>query len=93
MKFRDTNNWQLVLPCRAIGSNPLKWVWKHNDVAINEFKFQFNDNWQLSQDGTLSARGLKISDRGTYQCFVEDTVTGVFTFSRKLRVEVTGKIS
>ena len=91
MKFRFKDVWQLVLPCRATGSN-LKWVWKHNDVAINENKFIFDDDWQLLSDGTLRARGLSISDRGTYQCVVEDTVTKVSTFSRKLRVEVTGKI-
>ena len=70
----------------------MKWVWKHNDVEINEIKFIFDNNWELSLDGTLRAKGLDISDRGTYQCFVEDTVTKVSTFSRKLRVEVTGKI-
>ena len=92
MKFRDNSVWQLVLPCRATGSNPLEWVWKHNDVEINKFKFQFNNNWELSSDGTLRAKGLSISDSGTYQCFVQDTVTKVSTFSRKLRVNVTGKI-
>ena len=92
MKFRYISQWQLVLPCRANGSNPLKWVWKHNNVEINENVFRFDRNWELLSDGTLRARGLDISDRGTYQCFVEDTVTKVSTFSRKLRVEVTGKI-
>lgn len=92
VKFRVTDVWQLVLPCRATGSNPLKWVWKHNNVEINKNKFIFDNDWELLSDGTLRARGLNISDRGTYQCFVEDTVTKVSTFSRKLRVEVTGKI-
>ena len=91
MKFRHKDVWQLVLPCQATGSN-LKWVWKHNEVAINENKFIFYDDWQLLSDGTLRARGLDISDSGTYQCFVQDTVTKVFTFSRKLKVKVTGKV-
>ncbi|XP_068757845.1 fibronectin type III domain-containing protein-like [Montipora capricornis] len=90
VKFRDNVNWQLNLPCRATGSNKLSWEWKHNDSIINPNKFEFNDDWQLSQDGTLKAKGLSISDSGTYQCFVTDTVTGVKTFSRKLRVAVTG---
>ena len=92
VKFRVTDAWQLELPCRATGSNPLKWVWKHNNVEINNNKYTYDPDWQLLSDGTLRARGLNISDRGTYQCFVEDTVTKVSTFSRKLRVEVTGKI-
>ena len=92
MKFRDNVNWQLDLPCRATGSNKLSWEWRHNNSIINPNKFEFDDDWQLSQDGTLKAKGLSISDSGTYQCFVTDTVTGVKTFSRKLRVAVTGKI-
>ncbi|XP_068714977.1 fibronectin type III domain-containing protein-like [Montipora foliosa] len=89
VKFRDNVNWQLNLPCRATGSNKLSWEWKHNDSIINPNKFEFDDDWQLSQNGTLKAKGLSISDSGTYQCFVTDTVTGVKTFSRKLRVAVT----
>ncbi|XP_068715034.1 hemicentin-1-like [Montipora foliosa] len=89
VKFRDNVNWQLNLPCRATGSNKLSWEWRHNDSIINPNKFEFDDDWQLSQDGTLKAKGLSISDSGTYQCFVTDTVTGVKTFSRKLRVAVT----
>ena len=92
MKFRDNTNWQLNLPCRATGSNKLSWEWRHNDVAIDPNKFKYDDDWQLLQDGTLLAKGLDISDNGTYQCFVTDTVTDVKTFSRKLRVAVTGKI-
>ena len=92
MKFRDNVNWQLNLPCRATGSNKLSWEWRHNDSIIDPRKFEFNANWQLSKDGTLKAKSLSISDSGTYQCFVTDTVTGVKTFSRKLRVAVTGKI-
>lgn len=89
VKFRDNVNWQLDLPCRATGSNKLSWEWRHNDSIINQNKFDFDDDWQLSQDGTLKAKSLSISDSGTYQCFVTDTVTGVKTFSRKLRVAVT----
>ncbi|XP_068715039.1 fibronectin type III domain-containing protein-like isoform X4 [Montipora foliosa] len=89
VKFRDKFKWQLNLPCRATGSNKLSWEWRHNDSIINPNKFEFDDYWQLSQDGTLKAKGLSISDSGTYQCFVTDTVTGVKTFSRKLRVAVT----
>ncbi|XP_068759668.1 fibronectin type III domain-containing protein-like [Montipora capricornis] len=89
VKFRDNTNWQLNLPCRATGSNKLSWEWKHNDSIITPNKFEFDDDWQLSQDGTLKAKGLSIWDSGTYQCFVTDTVTGVKTFSRKLRVAVT----
>ena len=92
VKFRDNTNWQLNLPCHATGSNNLSWEWRHNDVAIDPNKFVHNDDWQLRKDGTLLAKGLRISDNGTYQCFVTDTVTGVKTFSRKLRVVVTGKI-
>ena len=92
VKFRDNTTWQLNLPCRATGSNKLSWEWNHNDNIINPNKFQFDDDWQLSQDGTLKAKGLSIWDSGTYQCFVTDIVTGVKTFSRKLRIAVTGKI-
>ncbi|XP_068759670.1 fibronectin type III domain-containing protein-like [Montipora capricornis] len=89
VKFRDNTNWQLNLPCRANGSNKLSWEWRHNDVPIDPNKLKSDDNWQLLQDGTLLAKGLDISDNGTYQCFVTDTVTGVKTFSRKLSVAVT----
>ena len=86
VKFRRDN--ALVLPCGAIGSN-LKWSWKHNDTLIPDDELQFC-NRRLGGDGTLTGSNLGITDSGSYQCFVKDTVTNVQTFSRKIQVAVTG---
>ena len=89
VKFRRDN--ALVLPCGAIGSN-LKWSWKHNDTLIPDDELRFcNRRLKLGGDGTLTGSNLGITDSGSYQCFVKDTVTNVQTFSRKIQVAVTGK--
>lgn len=75
------------LPCKATGSN-LKWIWKHNGTAIAAYDGRL---FTLSDDGTLTGRYLRATDSGTYQCFVSDEKTGAIAFSRKLKVEVTGK--
>ena len=74
------------LPCKATGSN-LTWTWEHNGKAIDHFDGR---PFSLSEDGTLTGHYLRASDGGTFQCFVKDEATGNVTFSRKLRVEVTG---
>ena len=87
VKFNRPN--ALILPCGAIGSN-LKWIWKHNETLIPDGILQFG-NMRLSDDGTLTGSNLGITNSGTYQCFVKDTATNVQTFSRKIKVAVTGK--
>ena len=79
------------LPCAASGNN-LKWRWQHNNTDIPEGELQFGKR-RLGSDGTLTGSNLGISDSGTYQCFVKDTATNVETFSRKIKVAVTGKKS
>ena len=87
VKFRIQNAFKL--PCGATGEN-LKWTWRHNDVEIPEGELQFG-NRRLGPDGTLTGSFLDSSYNGTYQCFVKDTVSNVETFSRKLKVVVTGE--
>ena len=89
VKFRVQD--ALVLPCGASGTN-LKWSWYHNDTKIPEGALKFG-NKRLGRDGTLTGSFLGSADSGTYQCFVEDTVSGVKTFSRKIRVAVTGEVT
>ena len=40
----------------------------------------------------LIGKSLLTKHGGTYQCFVKDKETGVEVFSRKLKVNVTGKL-
>ena len=87
VKFRAQK--ALVLPCGASGEN-LKWSWYHNDTEIPEGALKYG-NKRLGGDGTLTGSSLGSSDSGTYQCFVQDTVSGVKTFSRKIKVAVTGE--
>jgi len=88
VKFKTDN--ALVLPCGATGNN-LKWIWKLNDTAIPDNAYGPFSKFQLSSIGTLTGSNLGSSESGTYQCFVRDTVSTVQTFSRKIKVAVTGK--
>ena len=88
VKFRRENAFKL--PCGATGEN-LKWTWKHNDVEIPEGELQFGKR-RLGSNGTLTGSYLDSSHSGTYQCFVKDTVSNVETFSRKIKVVVTGEL-
>lgn len=69
----------LKLPCNATGDN-LKWKWKFND--------NFIDPTQITSSGTLVKKSIDGAS-GTYQCFVENSLGA--TFSRKLKVKVTGQ--
>ena len=89
VKFRVRD--ALVLPCGASGTN-LKWSWYHNGTKIPEGALKFG-NKRLGREGTLTGSFLGSADSGTYQCFVEDTISGVKTFSRKIRVAVTGEVT
>ena len=88
VKFRIDN--ALVLPCGAVGEN-LKWIWKLNDTELPEAAFGQFGKFKLSNDGTLTGSTLRSSESGTYQCIVRDTVSNAETFSRKIKVAVTGK--
>jgi len=88
VKFRTDN--ALVLPCEAVGEN-LKWVWKLNDTEIPDNAYGPFGKFKLSSIGTLTGSNLGSSESGTYQCIVRDTVSTVETFSRKIKVAVTGK--
>lgn len=80
-----------VLPCSATGKN-LKWTWKFNDKMMEDGELQSQySRRRLQKNGTLIVTNLGNADSGTYQCFVEDTVSKVLTFSRKIIVKVTGK--
>ena len=74
------------MPCGASGNN-LQWTWKHNDTAISTSDTKFT----VDADGTLYGSNLESAQNGHYQCFVRDFVTGIETFSRKIKVAVTGK--
>ena len=76
----------MTLPCGASGSN-LQWTWKHNDTAISTSDTKFT----VDASGTLYGSYLESAQNGHYQCFVRDAVTGIETFSRKIKVAVTGK--
>ena len=89
VKFRTAN--ALRLPCGASGENLVKWTWKHNDTEIPESELKFG-KFRLSNDGNLTGSYLGSDDSGHYQCFVKDTVSGIVTFSRKIKVAVTGGI-
>ena len=85
VKFSRQN--ALKLPCDAVGSN-LQWTWKHNGTAITT-----GGKFTVGASGTLYGSYLESAQSGHYQCFVRDTVTLIETFSRKIRVAVTGKES
>ncbi|XP_073228624.1 fibronectin type III domain-containing protein-like [Porites lutea] len=74
----------LKLPCGASGNN-LQWTWKHNDTAISTSDPKFT----VDANGTLYGSYLESAQNGHYQCFVRDAVTGIETFSRKIKVDVT----
>ena len=81
----------MKLPCAALGNN-LKWTWFHNNTEITEEQILHGNQFKVSQDGTLTGSNLGSSQNGNYQCFVKDTVTNKETFSRKLKVAVTGNL-
>ena len=74
------------MPCGASGNN-LQWTWRYNDTAISTSDPKFT----VGPDGTLHGGYLESAHSGHYQCFVRDAVTGIETFSRKIKVAVTGK--
>jgi len=76
----------LELPCGASGNN-LQWTWRYNDTEISTS----NPKFTVGLDGTLYGSYLESAQNGHYQCFVRDAVTGIETFSRKIKVAVTGK--
>ena len=74
------------MPCGASGTN-LQWTWRHNDtITISK-----GGKFTVDADGTLYGSYLESEQSGHYQCFVRDNVTGIETFSRKIKVAVTGK--
>ena len=75
------------MPCGANGTN-LQWTWRHNDTTIT---FSKGGKFTVDADGTLYGSYLESAQNGHYQCFVKDAVTGIETFSRKIKVAVTGK--
>ena len=76
----------MTLPCGASGNN-LQWTWRHNDTITISKGVKFT----VGADGTLYGSYLESEQSGHYQCFVRDNVTGIETFSRKIKVAVTGK--
>ena len=76
----------MKLPCGASGTN-LQWTWRHNDTITISKGAKFT----VGADGTLYGSYLESEQSGHYQCFVRDNVTGIETFSRKIKVAVTGK--
>ena len=87
-KYNEQNNDGFKLPCEATGQD-LKWTWQHNGTNLFAgagSKYKVNQG-----DGSLTGESLLPEQSGNYQCFVEDTVTGKKTFSRKVQVLVTCK--
>ena len=83
VKFEREN--ALKLPCGASGNN-LQWTWRHNDtITISK-----GGKFDVGPNGTLYGSYLESEQSGHYQCFVRDNVTGIETFSRKIKVAVTG---
>ena len=76
----------MKLPCGASGNN-LQWTWRHNDTIITN---STGGKFTVGADGTLYGSYLEGAQSGHYQCFVRDAVTGIETFSRKIKVAVTG---
>ena len=76
----------MKLPCGASGNN-LQWTWRHNDTIITN---STGGKFTVGADGTLYGSYLESAQSGHYQCFVRDAVTGIETFSRKIKVAVTG---
>ena len=75
----------MKLPCGASGNN-LQWTWRHNDtITISK-----GGKFDVGPNGTLYGSCLESEHSGHYQCFVRDNVTGIETFSRKIKVAVTG---
>ena len=74
------------MPCGASGNN-LQWTWRHNDtITISK-----GGKFDVGPNGTLYGSYLESAQNGHYQCFVRDAVTGIETFSRKIKVALTGK--
>ncbi|XP_068759030.1 fibronectin type III domain-containing protein-like [Montipora capricornis] len=68
------------LQCNATGKN-LKWTWKFNGGRL--------PNRVKSKGNMLVGEFLGMAESGRYQCFVEDTVNNVKTFSREIEIKVT----
>ena len=79
-------NFGFKLPCDATGQY-LKWRWQHNGTDI----FIFSGGRYKLQGGSLTGEFLYPEQSGTYQCFVQDTITLKETFSRRIQVFVTCK--
>ena len=79
-------NFGFKLPCDATGQH-LKWRWQHNGTDI----FIFSGGRYKLQGGSLTGEFLYPEQSGTYQCFVQDTITLKETFSRRIQVFVTCK--
>ena len=73
------------LPCNATGKN-LKWSWKFNGGPL-PYGVKSEGNMLVGQYLLVMAQS------GKYQCFVEDTVNKVKTFSREIEINVTGETS
>ena len=73
------------LPCNATGKN-LKWSWKFNGGPLP---------YGVKSEGNMLVGQylLGMAQSGKYQCFVEDTVNNVKTFSREIEIKVTGETS
>ena len=73
------------LRCNATGKN-LKWSWKFNGGDLP---------YRVKSEGNMLVGEfpLGMAQSGKYQCFVEDTVNKVKTFSREIEIKVTGETS
>ena len=79
----------LKIPCGAKGSG-LKWEWKWNGLPTEAIDPK-GTNYKIDKKtGTLIKTNVGGGDDGTFQCFVKNSVGA--TFSRKLKVKVTGKL-
>lgn len=78
-----------TLSCKATGSLPLTFKWKKSGEDIKHFP-RYQTITSSGHSSNLTIETLSPSYDGKYQCLVSNSAGG--TFSRKLRLKVTGKI-
>ena len=85
-KYNEQNNNGFKFLCEATGEN-LEWTWTLNRTT----KITDGSTFKVGAAGSLTGQMLLPEQSGNYQCFVEDKVSGMATFSRKVQVLVTCK--
>ena len=80
------------LTCRAQGSSPLTWTWFRNKVMLTSARVGYDQN---GLESTLTISRVEESDRGVYQCRVEQMTYRTMAAANELLVaqsECTGPL-